>query len=498
MEVDREMSARAAERHDVTKTRGAARLVLQTGQQPPEDVICGRAPHIETLFTAIRTLLRARLAEDELHDAGFTPIVHASSFAEANASEFFRLSRFDTGAAWKAGVNTDVFAFVWSRGRNEEARKYAADRISRRVRKLARNPGRTQRNDNELASLLANLVHCADLDAAADPNSSRPASALHPEAYEEGIRAAFAGAPRAAENPAPQSCAIVLRGLDPSSHSKDSKAVAERFEPLASRVPLARPKDGWGSRLRSEFPWMTGAIDAIEADAALFERYGAGHFRFRPILLVGPPGTGKSRFARRLGELAGVPSRRLNAGGASDDKVLRATSKGYASTHPWRPLETILQHRIANPVVFVDEIDKTATGRHNGNVLDALMDVLEPENASRIHDDCLDCEADLSHCSWILAANDESGLPAAFLSRVRVVRCEPPSDEHVPSIVEGAIADLAREVGAKRSDLPTPSELDVERLRRAFAAKRSLRDLVRATEAFVRRAPATSEVRHDR
>lgn len=89
------------------------------------------------------------------------------------------------------------------------------------------------------------------------------------------------------------------------------------------------------------------------ADAAPSGCGGRG-FALPPVILVGPPGIGKSHFARRLAELAMLPIRMIDVGGGSAGFRISGTEKGWSSEQPGLPVETVLATRIANPVMVVD------------------------------------------------------------------------------------------------------------------------------------------------
>src|SRR3546814_11893923 len=105
--------------------------------------------------------------------------------------------------------------------------------------------------------------------------------------------------------------------------------------------------------------------------------------RFRPCLVVGPPGCGKTRLARRIGQLTGTGSNLLSVGGSSDNRMLQGTARGWSTAEPSFPLLAIMRSEIANPLLIVDEIDKAVATSHNGSVANTLLGMLAPETAPR-------------------------------------------------------------------------------------------------------------------
>ena len=130
-------------------------------------------------------------------------------------------------------------------------------------------------------------------------------------------------------------------------------------------VPLAATPDlrVVRAQLLFEFPYAEAAIDFILADLV-----GRDKIRLRPVLLLGKPGGGKSRLARRLGETLGVGVWRTDAS-QSDGSVFGGTAKRWYSAEAAHPFLAISRARQANPLIVVDEVEKAGTRSDYGKIL---------------------------------------------------------------------------------------------------------------------------------
>jgi ATP-dependent Lon protease len=236
--------------------------------------------------------------------------------------------------------------------------------------------------------------------------------------------------------------------------------------------------------LRAAMPNLREVIGRVLDELALQWATGArGPLRLPPMLLVGPPGIGKTRMARRLADALGLAFAWLGLGGSSDARELAGTARGWASTHPAWPVDRIVALGTPNPLLLLDEVEKVATTRHAGHAHDALLGMLERETARGYVDECVGGPVDLSHVSWVLTANSTGGLPAPLLSRVAVVSLPPPVPEDLPAILAAVLGDIASERGlADPRLLPDLGSEALQFIRATFAGRPDIRVLRRLVE----------------
>lgn len=223
---------------------------------------------------------------------------------------------------------------------------------------------------------------------------------------------------------------------------------------------------------------MEAAIGALERQQVLAQRLGADGLRLRPLLLLGPAGTGKTRFLRRLGETMGAPTLFVPLAGANDNMLLKGTARGWSSARPGFLVEMMLERQCPNPMVILDEIDKIGLGRQNGRIWETLLTFLEPASSSRVLDEFLLGEVDYSAIGWLATANSLEDLPGPLRSRWEIIRVGLPQAEDFDRILENVRRDVAREYGVDTVVLPNLDATVRDRLQRAFARNpRSMRDL---------------------
>lgn len=294
-------------------------------------------------------------------------------------------------------------------------------------------------------------------------------------------------APAARPRLNPRPLLTVCPQIGAGGHGREGglKVITDAYRPLTEPLPLAGgdvPAEALCAALDAEFPWLTEATDALRADLRLRARAGAAWARLRPTLLVGPPGCGKTRWARRLARLLGTGFGEIAAAGSSDSRALAGTARGWSSATPAYPLLVMMRTGTANPVIVVDEIEKAGGSGRNGHIHHTMLGLLEPETARAWPDECLMAPCDLSQISWICTANTLEGIPEPLMSRLRIVRTGVPEIEHWPSLREGLLRDLAEDLGVPVEALPPLEPAAEEALQAAFAAGASVRRVKAAME----------------
>lgn len=284
---------------------------------------------------------------------------------------------------------------------------------------------------------------------------------------------------------------MVVREIGDAT-SKGGRELIQRYasginQPLALRGVAANPNVVMDALLEW-CPWADSAAQAIASSVALASLSTRGGITLRPLLLVGPPGSGKSGLASKAADLLGLPTRVLPCGGLSDHGGILATARGWSTSQPSSLFLTAFETRCANPMMIFDEVDKSASAAtmdgRNGTVTGALISMLS--NPAAFWDDCLLTMLDVSRFSFAVTVNTLKTLPNALLDRFTVVELRRPEKKHFEAILSNAIQAEADSLGLPVWAMPHLDALDRKALLETWQARdRSIRVLKRALATII-------------
>lgn len=215
--------------------------------------------------------------------------------------------------------------------------------------------------------------------------------------------------------------------------------------------------DEIASAIHADAPWMSEATSLIWYAMRRSVREGWPGLRLPPLLVDGPPGTGKSHWGRLVGKALGTPIEIADATVENAGFAIAGSQRGWGSAHPGRVVETVARTRVANPLFIIDEVEKagdvTSNAGGNFSLAHALLPMLEPLSAANWSCPYYQVKFDVSWIMWIMTTNDSRLLPAPLLSRCPPIMVRDLTSEELTRFLQRQAAHMALDEAATNAVL---------------------------------------------
>ncbi len=205
------------------------------------------------------------------------------------------------------------------------------------------------------------------------------------------------------------------------------------------------------------------------------------------LLLVGPPGVGKTSVGQSIARTLGRHFYRFSLGGMRDEAEIKGHRRTYIGAMPGRFIQAIKESATSNPVIMLDEIDKVGTS-YLGDPASALLEALDPEQNCEFLDHYLDVRYDLSRVLFVCTANQLDTIPAPLLDRMEVIRLAGYITEEKVQIARRHLWPRQLDkAGLKRSELKIGAPA-LRHLVEGYAREAGVRNLEKQLARIVRKA----------
>ena len=290
--------------------------------------------------------------------------------------------------------------------------------------------------------------------------------------------------------PARSQALIELRKLEQATEGSPDIHITRNYLQTLTRLP-------WGESSED-------STDIAEAELGLDEaHFGLSAVKERVIeflavkklrgsskgavlCFVGPPGVGKTSFARSVAKVMNRKCGHIALGGVRDEAEIRGHRRTYVGARPGRIVQALIESGKMNPVLVLDEVDKLCQGI-GGDPTSALLEILDPSQNAHFVDHYLEVPFDLSQVLFIVTANLLDSIPSALLDRMEIIEFSGYTESERSAIAEQFVIPDVRDLCGLGDDFPVLAPDAVLTLVREYTRESGVRSLSREVSRLGRK-----------
>ena len=204
------------------------------------------------------------------------------------------------------------------------------------------------------------------------------------------------------------------------------------------------------------------------------------------ICLVGPPGVGKTTFAKNIAKSLNRKFTKISVGGINDEAEIIGHRRAYIGSSPGLIIEGMRKAGVKNPVFIIDEIDKM-TKDIKGDPASSLLEVLDKEQNKYFTDHYLEEEFDLSEVMFIATANYLSQIPDELRDRLEIIEISSYTEFEKLDIAKNhLIKEQSKEHGLKDGEVTFTDDALLSLIRN-YTKESGVRELDRLIATIMRK-----------
>lgn len=222
--------------------------------------------------------------------------------------------------------------------------------------------------------------------------------------------------------------------------------------------------------LKINYPHFYEIIDYLEICLKMNIRKN-GVLNFKPILILGKNGIGKSAFIDEINNIFNIYMNAVNIGNMTTPSEIAGSTSLWNTGQPGFVSKTVIRNKCYNPIIVLEEMDKVVTGNANGRIMAPLYDLLEQRSAEDFYENFFSVSFDFSYVNYIATANSLENIDKGIINRFRVFTIKSPREEELPAIIKSIYSQLKKD---SIFDLVEINEIGLKSIANAFAHEKIL------------------------